>query len=315
MSPFFRALNEGAGRVRTEFFVQVDEDMILDPGCVQALRSAVRSDTGVVVGELRDALVGNVVGVKLFRTECFRRVGFADSISADTEFVTGLARRGWATVYISSSGTVGEHRPHYTPAYTYRKHLIEGRRYWYRSAPWGLKSRLAALEASHHPLAPLAQVALGHGFFWRSDADELKPPSAEPQAEWLHGLLGSGVRQDETVAGLVPFRRRGLLGDVHRRFLGAGRALAEAHAGGTVLSVLSGLAGAATDRHVLVAKVALAHGLLEESLDPVREAEDEELLRRFVMLGLGRKPGVTRTAAARVRQATRAFRRNSEARW
>ena len=76
--PFHKAINAGAARVKTPFFVQVDADMILDAHCIAALRNAVRRDVGIVVGRLRDALIDQVVGVKLFRTQCFRTCSFRD---------------------------------------------------------------------------------------------------------------------------------------------------------------------------------------------------------------------------------------------
>jgi cellulose synthase/poly-beta-1,6-N-acetylglucosamine synthase-like glycosyltransferase len=87
VTPFHKALNAGAARVKTRFFVQVDADMILDPRCVAALRSGMHRRAGIVVGRLRDALTQDVVGIKLFRTVCFESTVFRDSISPDTDFV------------------------------------------------------------------------------------------------------------------------------------------------------------------------------------------------------------------------------------
>jgi hypothetical protein len=324
VSPFSRAMNDGARRVTAPFFVQVDADMILDPGCVEALRGSVQPDTGIVVGELRDELVGRVVGVKLFRTECFRHASFPDSISSDTDFVESIARRGWRTVYFGREEpggttpppTLGDHRPDYTPAYTYRKHMLEGRRYWHRGAPYGLRSRIALLEASPHPLARLAQLALAHGLFLETDADELKPAGEEPRADWLHALLASDTRRDAAVEGLLPLDRDSRLREVFREFSRAGREVAAAGAGATVTSTLTRLVAEGNDPHALVAKVAFGHALLGEGLDPARAAADEQLLARLVTLEVGRWQGMAQVAAARVRQAVqRVSTRRGSARW
>jgi hypothetical protein len=100
IAPFHKALNAGVTQVKTPFFVQVDADMVLDDHCIDALRSGMRRDVGIVVGHLRDPLIGQVVGVKLFRTACFQIGMFEDSISPDTDFVADIARPGWKTVYI-----------------------------------------------------------------------------------------------------------------------------------------------------------------------------------------------------------------------
>ena len=116
--------------------------------------------------------------------------------------------------------TLGEHRPAYTPAYTYRKHLLEGRRYWHRGAPRGLRWRLGALEASPHPLAPLAQLALSHGIFLPAESDELKPLTDEPRAAWLHALLASNARHEAAVEGMLPLDHQARLSTVFRSFSG-----------------------------------------------------------------------------------------------
>jgi glycosyltransferase involved in cell wall biosynthesis len=179
--PFHRALNQGAMAVSTPYFVQVDADMVLDAGCVAALRAGMGKTTGVTVGHLRDPLLGDIVGVKLYRTQCFSEVGFRDTISPDTQFAEDLAAAGWSTRFVGghgsgpsrSYGTLGEHRPDYAPAYTYRKHLMEGQRYRHRNAIGGFRGHLRRLELSDHPVALIAQVALARGFFRRTDVDAL----------------------------------------------------------------------------------------------------------------------------------------------
>ncbi len=179
--PFHRALNQGASLVRTPFFVQVDADMLLDPDCVGSLRKAMRSDVGIVVGELRDALVGSVVGVKLFRRACFDIAGFPDSISPDTDFVDAIGRAGWRTVYVGRQPerprTFGEHVPDYQPRYVFRKFLMEGQRYFHRSAPGGLRWHYGRLQRSDHSLALLARAALAAGFLEPATGDALGRPT------------------------------------------------------------------------------------------------------------------------------------------
>src|SRR5688500_11923456 len=66
ISPFHRAFNHGARRIRTPFFMQVDADMILDETCVADLRRAMVDGVGMVVGHLCDPMLGRIVGIKLF---------------------------------------------------------------------------------------------------------------------------------------------------------------------------------------------------------------------------------------------------------
>jgi hypothetical protein len=323
VSPFFRALNEAAGRVTTPFFVQVDADMILDPPCLEALRAGVGEDTGMVVAELRDALLGQVVGVKLFRTECVRRTGFRDSISPDTDFGAAIGRRGWATRYIglpdgepgARRRTFGEHRPDYTPAYTYRKHILEGSRLRYRGARGGLRWRCERLDASPHPLARLALLALAHGFFQTADGDRLEPWGDEPAAARLLALLESDHRCD-AAADLLPLARHPRLRDVYRRFTAAGHAIARAGAGATLVDTLAALAGPAADWGTLVARIGLGHGVLSAEQAARAQAADERALGSFLTLGTGPHAGWWQHLRARVvREVTRIRRPRDTIRW
>jgi hypothetical protein len=299
VSPFFRAMNEGARRVTTAFFVQVDADMILDPTCVEALRAEVGDDTGIAVGELRDPLLGQVVGVKLFRTECFKKAEFPDSITPDTDFGAAIGRRGWKTLYVGHPGedtgapprTFGEHHPDYTPAYTYRKHLLEGRRLRYRGARWGLRWSFRRLDDSAHPLAGLAQIALAHGFFLPTDRDQLTPWVDEPDAARLVTLLETDRRCVAPCSDLFPLDRHRRLREVFRRFALAGSALASADAGASIRDVLGAVSGTQHGWHGLVAKIALSHGVLSPAQTAESLAADERALGSFVTLGIGHRAG------------------------
>lgn len=319
VSPFSRALNQGAQQIAAPFFVQVDADMILDPNCVETLLDAVREDTGIVVGELRDALCGTVVGVKLFRTVCFQRANMLDSLSPDTDLVGRLTRQGWQTVYVTSPDgerpTLGEHRPDYTAPYTFRKHLLEGARLRHRGARHGLSWRMGALENSSHPMATLAQLALGHGFFLRSNRDELRPAPDDPRASWLAALLEGGGRRSESTETLLPLERHRRLRDVFERFLAAGVTFGHEQAGAAVRSVFDGLAGSRRSWRALVAKVALGHGLLMDDDDGRHLARDQRAFARFIVFSLGSQSTLKESVEARARVFWARRRSNSTPPW
>lgn len=200
VSPFHKALNQGAAQVKTEFFVQVDSDMILDPKCLSTLRSLITDNIGITVGALRDPLIGRTIGIKLFRTACFKGITFTDTISPDTDFMAQIASKGWKTIYAhdfvpqdeSISYTLGEHKPNYTPLYTFRKYILEGRRYRYREVPKAFKAMLERLECSSHEMALIAQIAMAQGLFLPEEKDLLKPLSNNPEFDLLEKFLVSG---------------------------------------------------------------------------------------------------------------------------
>jgi len=189
--PFHRALNEGARRVRTPFFVQVDADMVLDETCIADLRACMAERVGIVIGHLRDALLRRVVGVKLFRTCCFDCIRFEDSLSPDTDFGAALYARGWQSIYalrttpgpLHYRHTFGEHHPDYTPLYTFSKYLIEGARLRYRKVGNAARALFRSLCASPHRAARFALVGAAHGIFVESARDLLSP--YEPTADFL----------------------------------------------------------------------------------------------------------------------------------
>jgi hypothetical protein len=128
--------------------------------------------------------MGRVGWIKLFRTKSFEKVQYRDLIASDLVFTHDITKQGWKImfalrpVYGASRDTwhtFGEHRPSYTPAYTFSKYLLEGRKYRYRKAPWALIWHLKRLAHSTHPAALVAQIALAHGIFIRDETDLLRP--------------------------------------------------------------------------------------------------------------------------------------------
>lgn len=193
--PFHKALNEGAKRTSADFFVQVDADMILDEGCITTLSSCIAKHVGVVVGHLRDPLMGRIVGIKLFRRECFESVVFENSISPDTDFINKIVQKDWRIVYaLNRTGerpywhTFGAHEPDYDDEYVFKKFLMEGQRYRYRMRKGGWKGCFAQINLREHPQALLAQIAMAHGIFQAGNFDKLNK-SRSPLAKLITAFL------------------------------------------------------------------------------------------------------------------------------
>lgn len=286
VSPFHQAVNAGARQVTTPYFVQVDADMILDPDCFAELRAHVAPDTGIVVGQLRDALIGRVVGIKLFRTAPFRELLMGDTISPDTDLGRALQRAGLQTVYVGRPPqhdpeawrTYGEHRPDYRPDYTWRKYLLEGRRYRYRDNPAGIQWHFGRLEASRHESATIAAIALANGIFLESERDLLVPLQPDAGFARLAGFLAGSAeaRPDESTGfdPTLPFR------ESFERNHERGRRLFQRGDAAGFQQQLRALEGCHRSKAALVAKVGLCRGLLAR--DPSKLAEDFRLLREFL---------------------------------
>lgn len=196
VSPFHCALNHGAAQVRTPFFVQVDADMILDPTCLAELRGRVDDSLGMVSAHLRDAVIGRAHGIRLYRTACFERVQIRDTISPDRDFTLDIGQHGWGRLCTLRYGerpehwhTLGEHRPDYTPQYTFAKFLLEGVRSRYRLREGRVRRIFTQLQASPHRIAPIALIGAAHGLFRIENRDLLAPYGYSDDFRLLDGFL------------------------------------------------------------------------------------------------------------------------------
>jgi hypothetical protein len=195
--PFHRAVNTGAARVRTPFFVQVDSDMILDEDCVENLVSRFEDHVGSVVCHLRDPLYGRVEAIKMYRTSCFRATSLPDTISPDTDFHEALRRGGWVTIYALRHHdrerevwhTFGEHRPEYTQFFGYARHAVDGRRLRYRGNAAALRHHLERLHVSSHPAALISHIGVAHGLFLAGEEDLLDRYEPDADYERIAALL------------------------------------------------------------------------------------------------------------------------------
>lgn len=285
--PFHQAMNAGVAKVRTPFFVQVDADMILDPTCIARLRAEMSDDAGIVVGRLRDELVGEVVGVKLFRTRCFDGIAFRNSISPDTDFGKDIAAAGWKTIYAGARGETGaeswtmfgEHRPDYTTEYTYKKYLLEGRRYRYRNRIGGIRWHFGRLEASRHPASMLAQIALSRGIFIAAEDDLLGTLHIDRELEMVRDFLC--VAENAPPAQRLTFSPDASEDELFTACYRIGSELFRARSLATLRPALDELPTRKSDRNWII-KVALCEGLLAQPPEQHRIDADWRTLQAFL---------------------------------
>ena len=114
------------------------------------------------------------------------------------DFTNASAHRGWLRLHaLRWRGerrhwhTFGEHQPDYTPLYTYAKFRLEGIRSRYRRREQRALDMLRRLCVSPHPGAPLALIAMAHGFFCRDTSDQLAPYQRTPDFDWLQDFLAA----------------------------------------------------------------------------------------------------------------------------
>ncbi len=196
-STFHDAINLAARRVRTEFFVQVDADMILDAYCFEVLRSQAEDHIGIVAGLLRDPLQGRIVGIKLFRTACFRRRQYRDGLICDAVFERGIRADGWSRVNVLDFGrtavsewhTVGQHRPDYEPFYTFSKFRVLGARRRIECNLYAALTLLQHLRTTEHPSALPAQIGFAHGTLAVDRSLRVRKYEPDVETEFLRRFL------------------------------------------------------------------------------------------------------------------------------
>jgi cellulose synthase/poly-beta-1,6-N-acetylglucosamine synthase-like glycosyltransferase len=207
VSPFYKAMNTGIAKIKTPFFVQCDADMILDPDCIETMLKFIRKDVGVVIAFLKDPLLGKIQAVKMFRTACFKAAGFSNHVSPDTDFISRLKKRGWRYVFAGrrqrrfhhAADVLGEHRPEYTPQYTFEKFRLMGARMRNRGVFQELMDSLQRLNKSPHPMAPVAMIGLCRGIFSGIEKDGLKKYKVSRDFKILEAYMNSRRTTDDFV--------------------------------------------------------------------------------------------------------------------
>lgn len=174
VSPFHRALNHGAKQVRTEYLVQVDTDMRLDPNCFADLLGTIRPTVDVVVGQLRDPLLGRIQGVKLIRTQALRETPYRDHVAPDRDFVARRARVGGVLLVAlaherAPQHTFGDHLPAYTPAYAFGRLYVLGQRHLKYGIGWRLHQVVRDLAVRSHAAASPALAGALRGALVRRE--------------------------------------------------------------------------------------------------------------------------------------------------
>ncbi len=280
VAPVHAALNRGVMRVPTPFFIVVDADMILDATCVEILRNVMAPTVGVVVGFLRDLLLGRIVGVKMYRTDCVRETPFPGSVSPDADVVKQLDARGWTTARAlcrDSQHTFGRHEPDYTLPYTYAKFVMSGVRHHYRRKGTATRALFRRLCRSAHPLAPVATAALAHGLFVDASGDLLDARRRwhVPAVLTDFDTAPAGGVDPQPGEPIEPSR----LDDVFVRGYRSGRA--RSGAGPEVVHGEYARLAAEWNVPSWVSAVGFFHGLLCEADDP---PEPERAFARFAVL-------------------------------
>jgi hypothetical protein len=172
VAPLSAAFQEMHLRCSTEFYVQVDEDMILFPDAIETLRKSMESapkNMALVCAPLWDCDAQCLIyGVKIYRWPIVKQFPYRNNASCEIEQLERLRAAGYDAIVqpLNVSWCLGEHGKHYTTRTIFQrwqrcfqKHRLFGRMNWIESYPQTLLARYVDTGEMLHLYAFLGAMA------------------------------------------------------------------------------------------------------------------------------------------------------------
>jgi hypothetical protein len=169
MSAAFQEMHK---RCRTDYYVQVDEDMILFPHAIATLRGLIASlpqNAAVACAPLWDCDAQCAIyGVKIYRSSTVKQFPYRNCASCEIEQLVRLKAAGYELWLqpLDESDCLGEHGKHYTPETIFKrwqrcfqKHRLYGRMGWIEPYAQRLLSRYVETREPIHLYAFLGAIA------------------------------------------------------------------------------------------------------------------------------------------------------------
>ncbi len=157
----------------TPYYVQVDEDMLLHPHCIETLHERLVNapgDVAFVCAPLWDCDVEQaILGVKIYRHAIVSRFPYRNSLSCEVKQMNNILAAGYKTVLHSTGDDaicLGEHGKHYSQGTAFQrwqrlfhKHNAMGHLTWLEQWPARLMERYIATREPEHLYAVLGAIA------------------------------------------------------------------------------------------------------------------------------------------------------------
>jgi len=199
VAPMDRAFQAMVDQCQTEFLLQVDDDMILDADAVSRLAEALVLEprAWMALGWLRDShLAMNIQGLKLYRTERIRSVGFRSTTSCEVDQNKRAEAHGWWISELPEKEPVGRHEIGNDPQVVferYRTLALKSREYgyhWPRRVPKKMMQRLMSGKGTDRDAMAFAGAIAG--FFQPLDVARGEARTDRESHEWTTAkeLLG-----------------------------------------------------------------------------------------------------------------------------
>lgn len=124
VAPFSAAAQRMIADCRTEFFIQVDEDMILNPDAASRMTALMRrapGDVGMICFHLYDEdRACRIQGIKVYRTAAMKPFAFQNVKASEMDLLDQMGQRG--VRWVLHPEVMGRHGTLYTPETIYRRY-------------------------------------------------------------------------------------------------------------------------------------------------------------------------------------------------
>lgn len=211
VTPMWRAFQKMHEQAETPFFVQVDADMLLQPGAVADLLTMIQAagETCAIWCEWLwgDAEERAITGVKIYRTDVVVNYPYTDSVSCDQDQFEAMQRDGFESGYGPAPKTqeecAGLHLSLQTPAMAFQRwrRLMEKYRArpehmgWLTPYPERMRKRMVD-DPSPMNLAIYEGVVAGMMTpLANSELDASMPDPTIKRLNWLMGQASDGPQE------------------------------------------------------------------------------------------------------------------------
>jgi len=173
VAPMSAAFQRMQDLCRTDFYVQVDEDMILFSHAIKTLRSLMHSapkNVAIICAPLWDCDAERAIyGVKIYRTSIVKRFAYKNVMNCEVEQLDRIKAAGYEIglqPLSRRSACLGEHGKHYTPKTIFKrwqrcfqKHHRYGNMAWVEPYARSLLDRYVASGETVHLYAFLGVIS------------------------------------------------------------------------------------------------------------------------------------------------------------
>jgi glycosyltransferase involved in cell wall biosynthesis len=130
--PMSKAMQEPINRCKTPYFIQCDEDIILNPTAIETMYNAIELSNNnifMICYPLTDChLNRELLGVKIFKHNIVKNYSYDFNNSAyDVEFQDRIKKDGYK--FLVGIGNLGQHSPYWTNKSIFERYLILGEKF------------------------------------------------------------------------------------------------------------------------------------------------------------------------------------------